>query len=281
MRRAISAGIAAALGWRSALAAKPKDGPSVEKAAATPPESSVQPRHVLCFLGKDANQAALLDAASRAIRDVAPGFSVDTTYSSAEPDDRMERSFAVSRDRVEPHAWATADEKAVARHQSVLYVLGPPMDRQGTVKVSMNALQLVGRLVDAGAIAVKGESAGIAHGIARWGELVRQGAEATKSGDILAQQRVGRLAFAKRPLSDGGYLESVGFHLVGLPEVYVPASVGSEMQAVVLMDTVADEIAQRGLTEVLKERRATLAFTSSYADDDFKFNPYGIVKLAR
>lgn len=281
MRRVISAGIAAALGWRAALAAKPDDGSSSGRAAAPAPESSVQPRHVLCLLGRDANQTAVLDAASGAIREFAKGFSVDETYSSPEPDERMERSFGVSRDRVEPHAWSPADEKAVARHQSVLYVLGPPMARQDTVKVSMTALRLVGRLMDAGAIAVKGESAGVAHGMARWRVLVRQGAEAVKSGDLLAQQRVGRLAFAKRPLSAGGYLESVGFHLVGLPEVYVPASVGSEMQAVALMDTVADEIAQRGLAQVLKERKGTLAFASTYEDDEFKFNPYGIVRLAR
>lgn len=281
MRRAIAAGIAAALSWRGALAAKPKNGSSAEKTAVPPPESSVQPRHVLCFLGKDGNQAALLDAASGAIRDFATGFSVDETYSSTEPDERMERSFAVSRDRVEPHAWTAADEKAVASHQSVLYVLGPPMARQDTVKVSMTALRLVGRLMDAGAVAVKGESAGVAHGLARWRALVRQGSDAIKSGDLLAQQRVGRLAFAKRPLSAGGYLESVGFHLVGLPEVYVPASVGAEMQAVALMDTVADEMAQRGLAPVLKERRGTLAFASTYAEDEFKFNPYGIVRLAR
>ena len=270
-----------ALGWKAALAAKPNDGTSVEKAAVPLPESSVKPRHVLCILGKDANLAALREAASGAIRDFAIGFSIDEAYSSPEPDERMERSFGVSRDRVAGQAWTPADDNAVAKHKSVLYVLGPPMARQDTVKVSMNALRLVDRLIDAGAVAVKGESAGVAHGITRWKALVRQGAEVIKSGDLLAQQRVGRLSFAKRPLSDGGYLESVGFHLVGLPEVYIPASVGSEMQAVALMDAVADEIGQRGLAEVLKERRATVALVSSYEEDDFKFNPYGIVRLAR
>ncbi|RYF74700.1 MAG: hypothetical protein EOO29_24865 [Comamonadaceae bacterium] len=235
----------------------------------------------MCFLGKSRDQTLLSQAVADAIREFAAGFSIDERYSQAEPDERMERSFAVSRDRVQPRAWNLADEKAVASHQSVLYVLGPPMDQKDTVKLSMAALQLVGRVIDAGAVAVKGESAGVAHGIDRWKELVLQGAQALRSGDLLAQQRIGRLAFAKRPLSAQGYLESVGFHLVGLPEVYVPQSVGDERQAVAMMDAVADAMAQRGLKHTLVERRGTLSFDSTYEADDFKFNPYGIVRLAR
>lgn len=269
------------MGLRVASAVTPSAGPASGKSMAPAAPSSVLPRHVLCFLGKTSNQAPLKLAVSRAIRDFAPGFSVDEEYSLAEPDERMPRSFAVNRDRVVPHAWSAADERAVARHQSVLYVLGPPMKQQDTVKVSMAALQLVGRLIDAGAVAVKGESAGVAHGIERWKVLIRQGAEALQSGDLVAQRRIGRLAFAKRPLSDRGYLESVGFHLVGLPEVYVPDSLGSELQVVALMDAVADEMAQRGVSEAIQQRRGTLTFASTYEDDDFKFNPYGIVRLPR
>ena len=283
MRRLIAAGIAATVGWRGAWGQKSEVGSTSGKATAVAPEppSSVLPRHVLCFLGKSSNLAPLKADVSGAVRDFAIGFSADEEYSLSEPDRRMQRSFEVNRDRAAPNAWSAADEKAVAGHQSVLYVLGPPMERQDTVKVSMAALQLVGRVIDAGAVAAKGESAGVAHGLARWRELVRQGALALKSGDLLAQQRIARLALARRPLSDQGYLESVGFHLVGLPEVYAPQSLGSELEVVALMDTVADELAQRGLAQVLKERRATHSVASSYEEDDFKFNPYGIVRLAR
>lgn len=281
MRRLLAAGMAAAMGLRVASAQKSDGGPPGSKAAVPAAEPAVQPRHVLCFLGKSANQAQLRQAVAGAVREFATGFSVDEAYSTPEPDERMPKSFAVSRDRVAPNAWSAADEKSVASHRSVLYVLGPRMNRQNAVQVSMGALLLVGHLIDAGAVAVKGESAGIAHGLDRWKALVRQGAEAIKADDLQAQRRIGRLAFAKRPLSDAGYLESVGFHLVGLPEVYVPQSLGTELQVVALMDAVADEMAQRGVAEVIKQRRATLTFASSYEEDDFKFNPYGIVRLAR
>jgi hypothetical protein len=101
-----------------------------------------------------------------------------------------------------------------------------------------------------------------------------------KSDDEFLLRRTCRLGFAKRPLAAENYLQSVGFHLVGQPEVYVPRSHGSERESVAVMDAVADEIAQNGLEPTLKNRSASLSFVSIYAEDDFKFNPYGIVELA-
>lgn len=244
------------------------------------PKSRVKPRHVLCFLGGEHGLAALSDAASIAINDFATGFSIDRSYSQDEADERMSRSFDVSWDRVHPGAWLESDEEAVENHGSVLYVLGPPMTSDTAVSVSAGALRVVDELIKAGAIAVKGESAGIAHGLERWRALALEGSSALKSGDDFALSRTCRLAFAKRPLASENYLESVGFHLAGLPEVYVPKSHGSEREAVAVMDAVADEIAQRGLEPTLKDRGASLSFASDYEEDGFKFNPYGIVKLA-
>lgn len=275
LRRSLLGSLWAMIGWKPAFAGEASPESAIREEA-----SSVTPRHVLCFLGKDRDLSRLSEAAAQAIRDFADGFSVDEEYSQAEPDDRMSRSFDVCWDRVEADVWNEADEKAVADHQSVLYVLGPSMAQAETVKVSMTALRLVERLIAAGAVAVKGESAGIAHGLDRWRALIDQGAEAVKAADPLAQQRIGRLAFAKRPLSARGYLESVGFHLVGLPEVYVPETAGSERKVVAIMDAVADEIGEQGLDPTLKARGARLSFDSTYEVDEFKFNPYGIVKLA-
>ncbi|MBY3136829.1 hypothetical protein [Rhizobium laguerreae] len=282
LRRALLASIGAVIGWKPSWSKQISPDSGEETSSQNEVEkSSVTSRHVLCFLGKERDLSPLSDAATQAIREFATGFSIDEDYSQAEPDDRMSQSFAVCWDRVEADAWSPADEDAVADHQSVLYILGPSMQQAETVKVSMLALRLVERLIDAGAVAVKGESAGIAHGLDRWRELIRQGAEATKAADPLAEQRIGRLAFAKRPLSVPGYLESVGFHLVGLPEVYVPESAGSERQIVAIMDAVADEITQRGLEPTLEGRRASLSFDSTYEADEFKFNPYGIVRLPK
>jgi hypothetical protein len=249
------------------------------KPVSATPQTSVRPRHILCFLGRARDLARLSEAARNVIGTGPKGFSIDTDYSQDEADDRMERSFAVCWDRVQPNAWTASDERAVAEHGAVLYVMGPQMTAETAVETSATALLLVQRLIQAGAVAVKGESAGIAHGLTRWQELAAQAQMAREAGDKLALGRICRLAFAKRPLEAKGYLESVGFHLVGLPEVYAPKSLGSERAVVALMDEVADEIAKRGLEATLRERKASLSFASTYDEDEFKFNPYGIVRI--
>ena len=243
--------------------------------------SSVKPRHVLCFLGKD---DSLLDPPKAVAKTIADfGFEIDRTYSQAQPDPHMERSFGVCWDRVFPLAWSAADEAAVANHKSVLYVLSPPMERQKAVAYSGAALRIVEEMIEAGATAVKGESAGVAHGLERWRSLCdqsRKGAMTSQGlGVTLAMAKACRLAFAKRPLGGARYYETVGYHLVGLPEVYVAISRGNEWSAVMLMEEIANAMAEHGVDETLRDRKLELSHESRYAEDDFKFNPYGIVHV--
>jgi len=220
----------------------------------------------------------LAEAATSAIHQLAVGFTVDKTYSLDRADPVMERSFGVCWDRVAPGAWTKADEDAVANHKCVLYVLGPPMMPDTADTISAAALLLVEELIKAGTTAIKGESAG-AHGLTRWRQLVYQCGDALKSDDDFALSRACRLAFAKRPLESAKYIESVGFHLVGLPEVYVAKTLGTDLEKAALIDEVADEMKQRGVQAVVRDRKATLSFESKYKEDDFKFDPCGIVYI--
>ncbi|QND54723.1 hypothetical protein HB779_22700 (plasmid) [Phyllobacterium sp. 628] len=260
-------------------ASEPNTAAAGQNTASKAAKSSVKPRHVLCFLGDEHGLERLSKAASAAIDSFATGFSIDDTYSQDEADENMSKSFEVCWDRVEPNAWLQSDEEAVANHKSVLYVLGPRMTPDNAVTVSAGALLLVDELIKAGAVAVKGESAGVAHGLIRWRELILQGSVALKNDDAFALSRTCRLAFAKRPLASDTYLESLGYHLVGQPEVFVPKSHGTELESVAVMDAVADDILRHGLEPTLKDRGAPLSFASDYDEDEFKFNPYGAVKL--
>jgi hypothetical protein len=243
--------------------------------------SSVKPRHVLCFLGKDEGLLHPPKALAKTIADF--GFEIDRIYSQAKPDPHMERSFAVCWDRVFPNAWSAADEAAVANHKAVLYVLSPPMEQQKAVAYSGAALRIVEEMIEAGAIAVKGESAGVAHGLKRWMQLAGECKAAAKTNHgfavTAAMSRTCRLAFAKRPLDGKTYNESVGFHLVGLPEIYVAKSRGSDRDTVTLMDEIADAMTEQGIDAALADRKLSLSRNSQYAEDDFKFNPYGIVHV--
>ena len=45
------------------------------------------------------------------------------------------------------------------------------------------------------------------------------------------------------------------------------------------MEEIANAMAERGIEATLRERKLTLSLEQDYAEDDFKFNPYGIVRI--
>jgi hypothetical protein len=238
--------------------------------------SHYRPRHVLCFLGPEGGFEDLLRSAQAAIEDLAADFEIDMRFSKDAPDDHMCKSFSVSWDQVHEGAWHQHDVEAVMSHGCVVYLVGPIMEAAEAPAVSLTALRLVERLLQAGATAAKGESAGTAHGVTRWRQLARE----AEGADPGAATRACRLAFAKRPLTDGHYLSSVGFHLVGLPEVYVPSSSSmDELALSAMIDGVADEMAADGVEAVVARYGAELKAIDEYEEDDFRYNPFGGVYL--
>ncbi|MFK0206043.1 hypothetical protein [Agrobacterium sp. NPDC090283] len=269
--------------------ARPSLGATPGKSAAfAESRSEYKPRHILCFLGPENGLAALQKSARAAIDGFAPDFSLDEDYSQDEPDDRMERSFNVCWDRVDPDAYQPADEEAIAGHGSVLYVLGPSMDAGTAVKTSTHALRFVQHMLDHGALAVKGESAGVAHGARRWKQLFEQSRSEAAANDEMALARICRLAFARRPIGgDAEGMTSVGFHLIGLPDVHVrftkngdqPSTNAEQLKIAALMDDIADQMARDGVDAVVKDRRASLTDDTRYEEDEYKFNPFGVVGI--
>jgi hypothetical protein len=239
--------------------------------------SEFQPRHVLCILGRRGGFSELWRSIQSAIDNFAPRFEIDAEFSQDAPDDRMADSFDVSRDRVHKDAWTEEDEEAVLAHGNVIYVLGPHMDTESAVETSAIALCLIVHALNNGAVAVKGESAGVAHGAARWKQL---GSDAENAKEGLGLARTCRLAFSRRPLSDGEFLCSVGFHLVGLPEVFVSRSLSDdELVLSSIIDRIADEMFAEGIEVILARSGGMLLPVDDYDEDDFKFNPYGAVYL--
>jgi hypothetical protein len=237
------------------------------------------PRHLICALGEDLDA---LIAAAESFRGTAVQFTVDRDYSSDEADDRMDRSFGVCWDRVWPGAWTDADEEAVASHGAVMYALSPSLEREHAAAAAADAVKFAAHLLDHGAVAVKGESAGIAHGAARWRQLANELDLATGR----ARDRIARLAMTKRPLGGDDYYESLGNHLVGLPEVYIGKAIGlGERAAVHRMDEIADELAggtspAGAIDAVITKYSATLDLVSPYEGGfEFKINPYGILRV--
>lgn len=63
------------------------------------------------------------------------------------------------------------------------------------------------------------------------------------------------------------------------PKHVVAKSRGNEWSAVMLMEEIANAMAERGLEATRRDRKLRLSREQDYAEGDFKFNPYGIIRV--
>lgn len=248
----------------------------------------VRPRHVLCALGRWTS----LSPVSRIVRSLGGDFELDEAHSKLAADPRMMGAFDASADRVKP-SLRKEDREAILRHSAVVYVLSPPLG-EDSKEISARALALVLALLDGGATAIKNESAGIAHGAARWRSLATRCAAAKSRSTDDALERASSMysAWVRRPIRDGALLYSCGMHLLGERDLELPATaqLSTDLDWMDLLGLyLLAETPGRGLFsgEGFRQRpdgeRRILHLRSClrYEQDDFAFNPYGYWQLRR
>ncbi|MBL8797200.1 MAG: hypothetical protein JNM56_25080 [Planctomycetia bacterium] len=218
-------------------------------------------------------------------------FTVDREFSQLFPDDRMMAAFDASYDRVSP-SMSDDDWDAVRTHGAVAYVLSPPIRKNHAGDISGRALLLTAALLSAGAVAVKGEGAGIAHGRARWLNLAEEFAQARQDGDTHSEGATLYWAWVRRPMidDDEAVYYSCGMHLLGERDVEIEASLDLA-DAVEWIDLLGLYLVGDQPTRPLEDgegfrlnaegprRVMHLRPCERYEKDGFMFNPYGYIRL--
>jgi hypothetical protein len=250
--------------------------------------ATVIPRHVICALGNWRN----LDEVDAIIGQAAfAGFELDREFSQLSPDDRMLASFEASYDRVSP-SMSDEDWNAVRTHRAVAYVLSPPIRKDRAADVSGRALLLTAALLRGSGVAAKGESAGIAHGRARWLELADRFVRARRRGDTHTEGTTLHWAWVRRPMiaDDEGVYYSCGMHLLGERDIEIEISLdladALEWMDLLALYLVADRPTRplkdgEGFRRKDKGPRRVMRFRpcERYEKDGFMFNPYGYIRL--
>src|SRR4051794_25151469 len=174
-------------------------------------DQPVTPRHALCALGSGLDFGAV----ERVAKEVGgPDFSFDDEYSEQGPDPRMTSAF---RNCMADRSFTDADWEAVESHDSVAYLMGPPMTPDRSLDVSRRLLAVAAALLRDGATAIKNESNALTHGRDRWLTL----ADRAAGGDGPAVVETLYRAWVKRPIGEDGLFMSCGLHLLGAPDIEV------------------------------------------------------------
>lgn len=236
------------------------------------------PRLVIGVLGRWTS----LDPVAELVVEIGgPGVALDRVESATRPQPGMQEAFRLAADRVVP-SFGPDDEAAVRDHTAVAYVVTEPLARHVAAPTARAMLRVVGALFGlAGATAVKCESSGIAHGRDRWLALAR-----TAAGSGVPQQRDEALvgAWVRMPLSDRAALYSCGMHLLGHPDVEMPADMDAHLAARWMRAVGKRSLdLERGELEVGSRlqvdgqplRRVARRPCQRYPEDDLFHNPWG------
>ncbi|MFI1510730.1 hypothetical protein [Streptomyces sp. NPDC020597] len=254
------------------------------------PGSGVMPRHVLCAVGVGLD----LDVLNRAVEASGAGdFIVDELQQY--PDPRMREAFGASLDARRPtrdDEFGDDDWAAVDAHDSVAYVLSPPISQSSAVEVSRQALAVTAALLAHGATAVKNESSGVACGRERWLTLADRAATAENDYDL-----AGALdhAWVVPALIDEDVFYSCGMHLLGAADIELapgPAAAPEQWaEWMTTMDTARYYLLTEQPTRGVRDGEGFRLSLDSprwimnrmecerYEEDDFFYNPYGYWRL--
>ncbi len=241
------------------------------------------PKIILCVLGN-----ADLESRCQQLL-VAEGFEHDWR----EHDERMMSAFQSSACEFDP-SLTEDDFASIVEHARVVYVLSNNFTAKDAPSVSRQFLRLAGRLLGAGALALKCESSGIAHGRARWLEL----AAAAEANDFwLALFR----SYVQLPIHNGDDYYSCGMHLLGQPDLIVSATLlrdtygsaeGLGWTAIDLFRAFANYLLAEcapgrfasghtfSLDATSPRFRVVWEECTGYEEDEFFFNPFGRWRFA-
>lgn len=197
-------------------------------------------------------------------------------------DERMVDAFQASASPLHP-PFKHAELERIREHETVLYVLSENYPAQDALKVSADYLRLGARLLKAGGIALKCESAGVSHARARWFDLAS--AVDSKEGPWFALFD----AYVQLPLQSEENLYSCGMHLLGEPDLIVTNDVLNRASGDVvelfqqfglylLADCGVGKFGSGHTFSVAKEApryRVVWEPCTGYDEEDFFFNPFG------
>jgi hypothetical protein len=210
-----------------------------------------------------------------------------------ERDDRMRSAFQASSCRCDP-SLTENDLASIGEHARVLYVVSDNFTAKQAPSVSQRFLRLGRRLLEAGALTMKCESSGIAHGRERWLELAREADGADPWSALLR-------AYVQWPIQNGDDVFSCGLHLMGRPDLIVSGTLLREAFGSAEDQSLASVQLFRAFAYYLIAECTPGQFASGhtfsmdaasprfrvrweectgYEEDDFFFNPFGRWRFA-
>lgn len=164
----------------------------------------------------------------------------------------------------------------INNHGAVVY-FSFSVDLDDPLNSAGNVLRVIQFLIDNGSIAIKIEGSDMVYSLDLWKKIVQEGIELQQAANWQNLFRLCSFAFIRRGIEGSYCYETIGYHFLGLPEIYFPKESVDNAEILGLTERFAEEVWQQGMDDIQEIYGAEWDEDFTYTEDDLKYNPFGIL----
>ena len=176
-------------------------------------------------------------------------------------------------------SWEEEEEEKIKNHGSVFIVESLPYSPEDGIARSLEGLRLIRSLLINGVLAAMVEGSKSTFSGKVWSELAQEADDAEEHGDRERLSKLLAFALVRRGVAGDYYYETLGYHFLGLPEIYIPLASIEASEVFELTEQVTEDILTFGIEHILEEYRAEWEEDLTFSESEVEYNPYGVIYL--
>lgn len=168
------------------------------------------------------------------------------------------------------------DISQINNHETVAY-FSFSHAQDDSLNLTVNVLRVIQFILENGGVAIKIEGSDMVYSADLWKKIVQEGIELHQAADWQSLFKLCSFAFVRRGIESSYCYETIGYHFLGLPEIYFPKESVDTAEILGRTEQFAEEIWQHGFNYAEEVRGAEWDEDLTYTEDDLKYNPFGIL----
>lgn len=168
------------------------------------------------------------------------------------------------------------DISKINNHETVAY-FSFFNDQSDSLNLAVDVLRVIQFILENGGTAVKIEGSDMVYSSDLWKKMVQEGIELQQAADWQSLFQLCSFSFVRRGIESSYCYETIGYHFLGLPEIYLPKESVDAAEILGMTEKFAEEIWQHGFNYAEEVHGAEWDEDFTYTEDDLKYNRFGIL----
>lgn len=142
---------------------------------------------------------------------------------------------------------------------------------------ALEALQVISYMLENGAVAAMILGSNMVYSPDAWKQIACEASELEAQGSRRQLFHLCSFACVRRGIESDYCYETIGYHFLGLPEIYIPMESADALEILSKTEQLAEEIWERGIETAQETHLAEWTEDIIHTEDDCGYNHFGIL----